>query len=111
MTGDWCWSEADLDFDPDWDEEKMEEEIDTPASLVEGMGSLGPAVQGRKVRSDIRPATGSGVTSSTRRTSHGPVRVPCTVVALSRSPDPSKTDFRVREWGATKITETIEGKE
>jgi hypothetical protein len=70
-----------------------------------------PAVQGRKVRSDIRPVMGSVVTSSTGRTSHSPVRAPCTVVALSCSPDPSKTDFRVRERGAPKIMETIEGKE
>ena len=37
-SGDWYWSEADLDFE--WSEEDWKED-DAFASLVEGMGSMG----------------------------------------------------------------------
>jgi hypothetical protein len=65
-----------------------------------------PSVQGRSARSNTKVVTGPvvNVASSARRTSSGPVGV-----ALSRSPDPSRTDFRVRERGVARVTETLVG--
>jgi hypothetical protein len=75
------------------------------------------AIQGRELvpsGSDLQPSNqsvtgsmGNSVTSLTRRTSHSPIRAPMSVVALARSSDASKTDFRVQERGVTRVTETL----
>jgi hypothetical protein len=65
-----------------------------------------PTVRGRSARPDVKVVTGPGVdvTSAARRTSSGPVGV-----APTRSPDPSRTDFRIRERGVARVTEMLGG--
>jgi hypothetical protein len=69
-----------------------------------------PKTSGSNSRSSNHPVTGA-VAGLTRGTPHSPIRAPVSAVALSLSPDPSKTDFRVRERGATKIMETLRSKD
>jgi hypothetical protein len=61
-----------------------------------------PAVRGRSKRPDVKVVT--KVTGPARGTSSGAVGG-----APSRSPDPSRTDFRIRERGVAKVTETVGG--
>jgi hypothetical protein len=65
-----------------------------------------PAVRGRSKRPDVKVVTGAGieVTGPARGTSSGAVGG-----APTRSPDPSRTDFRIRERGVARVTETLGG--
>jgi hypothetical protein len=68
-------------------------------------GSL-PAVRGRLVRPDVKVVAGRRVevTGPARRASPGPVGG-----APTSSPDPSRTDFRIRERGVARVTEMLGG--
>jgi len=65
-----------------------------------------PAVRGRSARPDVKVVTGRGVevTGAARRASSGPVGG-----APTSSPDPSRTDFRIRERGVARVTEMLGG--